>query len=77
MRPARSPRFSVEFPRMHLCYLNMRHLSFQLMEKACTQILGHKYYVFYLYRAFMFIKLLYRCCFIGSDGKPMGKVVLF
>lgn len=38
---ASSPRFSVESPRMHLWHLNMRHLSIQMMEKACAQILGH------------------------------------
>lgn len=52
----------------------MRHLSFQMMEKACAQTLGHKYNVFYSYSAFMFIKLFYRCYFIGCDGKPIRQV---
>lgn len=47
-----------------------------MMEKACAQILGHKYNVFYLYHALMFLKLLCRRYFIGSDGKPVRQVFL-
>lgn len=73
MRLVSPPRFIIESPRMYLCCLNMRHLSFQMMEKACAQILEHKYSVFYLYSTFMFIRLFYRCYFIGSEGKPVGQ----
>lgn len=76
MSLASSPRFSIDSPRMHLCCLTMRHISLRMMEKACAQILGHKYNVFYLYHALMFLKLLCRRYFIGSDGKPVGQVFL-
>lgn len=52
--------------------LHMRHLSLQILEKACAQILGSKYNAFYLYSTLMFIKHIYRCYFIGSGWQAYG-----
>lgn len=53
-------------------YLNMRKFSLRIMEKACAQIPGNKYNIFYFYSAIMFIKLFYRCYFIGSGCQAYG-----
>lgn len=63
--------------RLYNVGLYMRQLSLQKLEKAYAQILGNKCNAFYLYSAFMFIKHIYRCYFIGSGWQAYGAGISF
>lgn len=76
MRLASSTRFAVESPRVHLWCLNLRHISLQIMEKACAQILGNKYNASYLYSILMFTKLFINVISLALNGTPVGQVFL-